>query len=166
MASLDRVTRCYGERLLQAARRYCRNEEEARDAVQEATLAAWRHGEGFRGDGRVERWLVRLVATACSRMRRGLKNDRRLHVSFEDMVADEPSPEILSARSELAAVLGDALLDLPARDRAILLLSDGEGWKAPEIARALGTSSGAVRTRLSRAHRRLRERLTPELRVP
>ena len=159
--ALDRMTRCYGDRLLSAARRHCESEHQAADAVQDAMLGAWRYGKGFRGEGRVDRWLVRLVATACTRMRRGLKNDRRRHVSDVDLVNDDASPEVLAARSQLAEVLGEAINELPTRDRAILILSDAQGYKAPEIAEKLGMTAGAVRTRLSRTHALLRERLEP-----
>ena len=159
--TLDRVTRCYGDQLLIFARRRCRNEADAADAVQDATIGAWRYGPGFRGEGRVDRWLVRLVATACNRLRRGLKNDPALHVSDTELRDDDASPEMLANRAELASTLGQALVDLPARDRAILILADGQGHTAPEIAQALAMTPGAVRTRLSRVHARLRETLAP-----
>jgi len=114
---LDRVTRCYGTRLMSAARRYCRTEEEARDAVQDAAMGAWKYGEGFRGEGKVDRWLVRLVASACSRMRRGMKNDPKLHVSETELMAADEDPERLARRAELAEALAEALLELDARDR-------------------------------------------------
>ncbi len=159
---LDRVTRCYGDRLLAAARRTCRGkEEDARDAMQEATLAAWRYGPGFRGEGRVDRWLVRLVATACHRMHRGRKNAAHLHRSDVELASEDPDPEVLAARAELAETLGEVLLDLPARDRGILILADAQGLTGPEIAAALEMTPGAVRTRLSRTHAKLRARLEP-----
>lgn len=157
---LDRVTRCYGDQLLAAARRTCRREEDAQDAVQDAALGAWRYGPGYRGEGRVDRWLVRLVATACNRMRRGMKNDSARHTSEVELADDDASPEVLAARAELAAVLGVALSELPPRDRGILILADAQGWTGPEIAAALDMTPGAVRTRLSRTHRALRERLS------
>ena len=157
---LDRVTRCYGDQLLAAARRTCRREEDAQDAVQDAALGAWRYGPGYRGEGRVDRWLVRLVATACNRIRRGIKNDSARHTSEVDLADDDASPEVLAARAELAAVLGVALSELPARDRGILILADAQGWTGPEIAAALDMTPGAVRTRLSRTQRALRERLS------
>jgi RNA polymerase sigma-70 factor (ECF subfamily) len=160
LEGLDRATRCYGDRLLSAAQHYCRDETEADDAVQDALLGAWRYGAGFRGEGRIDRWLVRLVASACSRMRRGLKNDRRIHIP-EARLLDEDTPELLTARSELAKTLAEALLELSATDRAIVILADGQGFKGPEIAKKLGMTPGAVRSRLSRAHARLRERLAP-----
>lgn len=158
---LDRLTRCYGDQLLAAARRTCRSEEDAHDAVQDATLGAWRYGPGYRGEGRVDRWLVRLVATACNRLRRGLKNAPHLHEDDVDLASDDASPEVLAARAELAATLGEVLQDLAPRDRGILILADAQGWTGPEIARALDMTPGAVRTRLSRTHAALRARLDP-----
>lgn len=157
---LDRVTRCFGDRLLSEARRRCRHDGEADDAVQDTVLNAWRYGPGFRDEGQVDRWLVRLVATACNRMRRGLKRDASRHVSDDDLTADDQNPELLASRSRLAETLGSALQELAPRDRAIVLLADGQGWTAPEIAESLSMTPGSVRTRLSRAHARLRQALT------
>jgi RNA polymerase sigma-70 factor (ECF subfamily) len=158
IAVLDRVTRCFGDRLLQQARRRCRTDQEADDAVQDAALAAWRYGPGFRGEGSVDGWLIRLVATACSRMRRGLKNAAWGPIS-EETLAGGDDPEVLAARAELAGRLWEALNQLSPQDRAIVLLADGQGMTGPEIAAALSLTPGAVRSRLSRAHRRLRDAL-------
>ena len=146
VAVLDRVTRCFGDRLLAQARRRCRSDQEADDAVQDAALAAWRYGPGFRGEGSVDGWLVRLVATACSRMRRGLKNAEWRPVSDEDLRASE-DPEALAGRSELAGALGEALNALSPQDRAIVLLADGQGWTGVEIADSLSMTPGSVRSR-------------------
>lgn len=159
---LDRVTRCYGDRLMAAAKRHCRSPEEADDAVQDAALAAWRYGPGFRGEGRVDRWLVRLVATACNRLRRGAKRDPSRHVTDEALISDDATPEMLAARGRLAEALGRALQDLEPRDRTIILLADGQGLTAPEIGEALSMTPGSVRTRLSRMHGRLRKALSLE----
>jgi len=159
---LDRVTRCFGERLAIEGRRRCRSVEDADDAVQDATLAAWRYGPGFRAQGRVDAWLVRLVATACNRMRRGMKRDPSLHLTDQDLAADDDSPETLAARNRLAVTLGVALQAIDPRDRAIVLLADAQGMTGPEIAAALDMTAGAVRSRLSRAHRRLRDALASE----
>ena len=64
--------------------------------------------------------------------------------------------------SDLAGAL-EAALELLPEERAgsIFLLSDGEGWQAPELAESLDMTPGALRTRLSRARKRLREELEP-----
>lgn len=164
---LDELTRCYGQRLIAVGRRYCA--ERAEDAVQDAMLSAGRSLQSFRGEGSIEGWLVRLVTNACHRMRRGQKNDTTRHRTFEELPESEvfsldaqgQSPERLTLQSQWAEALGEALLDLDPLDRMILLLSDAEDWRGPEIAASVGLSHDAVRARLSRIRRRLRTRLEP-----
>jgi len=157
--AIDRLASCYGERLRAAARRRCRNTDDADDAVQDALLTAWHARDSYRGDGRLDGWMVRLVATACNRMRRGRKNDPALHVVDHQLSSDDPSPERASFREELAGALEKALSELGDEDRVLLLLADAHGWKGPELAKKLGLKHGAVRTRLSRARARVREHL-------
>ncbi len=159
--AIDRITRCYGQRLLAAGNRYCRTQAESEDAVQETLLHATLHLGDFRAEGSLEGWLVRIVASACRRQSRGRKNDAALHESDEELQSHVPSPFDLSCRGELAQALQTALLELGPTDRLIVLLTEVEGWRAPEVAAELGLSSGAVRTRLARLRARLRRALTP-----
>ena len=163
MEALDRMSRCFGDRLLAVGRRYCGDQDRALDAVQDTMVAAGASMEKFRGDGSVEGWLVRMVVNFCHRQRRGRKNDPSWHVEAVDdaLAAKSDSPEDQAARGELMMLIGDALQQLEPRDRTLLLLSDAQGWKSPEIAEALEMTPAAVRTRLSRARRRLREHLEP-----
>lgn len=162
-ASLDALTRCQGERLLAVGRRVCRNDEDARDAVQDALISAQTHLDAYRGDGPVEGWVVQMVARACHRMRRGRKNDPRLHAVGVDVPDDEASPEILAGRALIASTLGEVLLEVDPLDRAILLLAEVEGSTGPEIAAQTGLSAVAVRARLSRTRKRVRSLLEARL---
>ena len=167
LAAMEHITRCYGARLLAAGRRYCQNEQAARDAVQDAILTAGMKLADFRGDGSVEGWLVHMVANFCRRMQRGRKNDPLLHIRLDDAgVAETADPAAISpedqvARGQLLNLLGDALLQLAPQDRAFVLLSDAEGWTSEEIAQRFDMTAAAVRTRLSRARHRLRDHLGP-----
>ncbi len=156
---LDRATRCFGRRLLAIGKRHCQNESDAEDAVQDALASAGAHLRDWRGDGKIESWLGRIVVNACRRMRRGRKNEPGTHLRDVELIGAEPHPELHMARSELAETLSQALLMLGPTDRAIVILSDVEGWKGPEIAERLEMSHGSVRTRLSRARARLRDQL-------
>jgi RNA polymerase sigma-70 factor (ECF subfamily) len=151
MEALDRITRCFGERLLGVGRRYCRSEEEAQDAVQDAMVSAGEHLRDFRGEGTVEGWLVRMVANACHRMRRGRKNDPTLHDALEF--------------GQMSEILGQVLDELPALDRVIVMLAEAEDWTGPEIADKLGMTPGAVRTRLSRARTRVRSAMQERMKT-
>lgn len=133
--------------------------------MQEALIQAGNHLRDYRGEGAPDRWVVRMVARACSRMRRGHRNDPARHVPLLDataIAAGAPDPEAAVARAELSARLGAALLELAPEDRAVLLLAEGDGWSGPQIAAELGMSAEAVRARLARARRRLRTRFMAE----
>ncbi len=165
MAALDRLTRCHGDRLLAVGRRYCRSEADAQDAVQDALLAAGRNLEGYRGDGPVEGWVVRMVANACHRMRRGRKNNPGLHDVEAVLSTGDASPEESAMTGQLAEALGEALQTLEPTNRTIVLLAEAEGWTGPEIGRELGLSAGAVRVRLTRSRARLRQLMQVRLEV-
>lgn len=156
--ALDRITRCYSERLIQAGRRHCRTSAEAEDAVQDALLVAAEQLQSLRDDQSLEGWLVRVVASACRRISRGQKNDAALHESDGELVGSA-DPEEDAARRELAATLDRALLALSPKDRSILLLAELEDFSAAEIGRELEMTDGAVRTRLSRLRGNLIETL-------
>jgi len=153
--ALEAITRCYGERLVDIGRRACRDDSLGEDAAQEALAAAVERLGDWRGEGSLEAWLGRMVTNACWRMRRGRKNDPALH-DHDAVVPDEDTPEAAAARAELAGILSEGLLALSPTDRALLLLSDVEGWKGPELAARLDISPAAARKRLSRARGRLR----------
>ncbi len=160
--ALDRMTRCYGARLIAVGRRQCSDADQARDAVQDALVAAAEHLTDFRGDGSLEGWLSTMVTRACRRMQRGRKNDPALHAELSPQtVGQAPLPDELAAQARLAGALDTALLTLPPDDRAMVLLADVDGWRATEIAEAMAMTDGQVRTRLSRARRRLRDELAP-----
>lgn len=152
--ALDRLTRCYGDRLLRTGQRYCRTKAEAEDAVQDTWAWATEHLDDFRGEGSLEGWLVRIVATACRRQARGSKNAP--HENDIELVSAGPSPLDASSAREIGENLQAALLALSEDDRAIVLLAEVEDWTAGEIAAELGLTEGAVRARLSRARARLR----------
>lgn len=159
VAALDRMTRCFGDRLYEVGKRTCRCAADADDAVQDAMLSAGLHLRDYRGDGSLEGWLVRMVANACARMRRGGKNAPHDEVD-PALPAAEDTPEMEAARGEVMHRIGEVLLELQPRDRAIVVLADAEDWTAPEIAERLGMTAEAVRARLSRAHKALRVKLS------
>lgn len=155
-SALDDITRCYRERLLAAGKRHCRTSSEAEDAVQDALLFAATEPGAFRGEGSLEGYLTRVVARACRRLSRGLKNAAATHDADIELEAGEASPESRASEHELGTALDELLLSLDATDRAVLLLAELEDYTANEIGAELGFSAGAVRTRLTRLRQRLR----------
>lgn len=153
--------RCFGDRLTSVANRYCRTTVDAEDAVQDALVNAALNLEQWRGEGRIESWLTTLVVNACARMRRGRKNNPLLHTT-DVALPGGSDPEDTAAQEELSRFLQDGLLGLSPTARTIVLLSDVEGWKAPELAAHLGMTPGAVRSQLARARAALRQHVAAE----
>ena len=162
---------CYHDDLTGFLRQRCSDDTDAEDALQDAFVAAARYLDGFRGDAAIRTWLYRLASSACTRLRRGAKGDRRRHDSLDDAgpLASGGTGGALSPESGKAAVesmlearlapLREALDALGNKDRAVLLLREAEGLSTRETAEALGLTETAVKTRLSRARRAVRDAL-------
>jgi len=156
---LDR-TRAYVRSI---AMKYVRNEHDADDVTQDAMLLAHRYRDAFRGDSRYSTWLYRVTATAALMF---LRKQRRLSreipasgtggidedgTAWIDRVAspNDLRAEVI-ARADLS-IVADAVAKLGAKYPAVFWKRYGEGRTETEIARELGVSVAAVKTRAFRA---------------
>jgi RNA polymerase sigma-70 factor (ECF subfamily) len=172
----EELVRAHGGRMLAVARRFLRSEEDARDAVQDAFLSAFRGVERFEGNARLSTWLHRIVVNAALMKLRTRRRkpeqpiDELLPAYVEDGHMAAPASPWRSdeldpvERRQLGAVLIDAIESLPDSYRNVLLLRDIEDLDTDETAKAMGISPGAVKTRLHRARQALRGLLEPHLR--
>ena len=159
-------------RLLVAARRILRSDEEARDAVQDAFLQAFRGLGGFQGDARLSTWLQRIAMNAClmrlrSRRRRPeIAIDELLPRFLEDGHRADPgtgwTPSALSRleSEQTRAFVREQIDRLPEDYRNVLLLRDIQDLDTDETATILGITPGAAKVRLHRARQALRSLLT------
>lgn len=172
----EELVRTYGGRLLAVARRFLPVEEDARDAVQDAFLAAFRSIDRFEGNAQLSTWLHRIVVNASLMKLRTRR--RKPEQSIEDLLPgyledghfERPaSPwrtEDLDPveQRELRELVLRSIHSLPEGHRNVLLLRDIEDLDTEETAEVLQISPGAVKTRLHRARQALRELLEPHLR--
>ncbi|MDQ3106393.1 MAG: RNA polymerase sigma factor [Actinomycetota bacterium] len=146
------------------ALRLTHNEEDARDVVQEAYLRAYKGLKKYRGDAQFTTWLYRITAN-CAATHLGKGNKHR-HEDLDDQeqLFDE-RPEADPAVAADATILRDrvnaALVHLPPRLRAVVVLRDVYDLPHDEIAQELGITEAAAKVRLHRARKQLRERLFP-----
>ena len=138
--------------------------EDACDVVQESYLRAYRGLKRFRGDAQFSTWLYRITSN-CASTQLG-RRARHRHDELDDEVAlDELRPDANPEASLDSAVLRSslqaALLSLPPRLRAVVVLRDVYDLPHESIASELGISVSAAKVRLHRARRRLREQLYP-----
>lgn len=172
----ERLVRAYSGRLLAVARRFLANEEDARDALQEAFLSAFRAIGAFQEDARISTWLHRIVVNAALMKLRARRRkpeeliDDLLPTFQEDGHRENPGPawketsETMLQRQETRALVRGCIDRLPESYRVVLLLRDIEELDTEETARLLDISPNAVKIRLHRARQALRTLLDPHFR--
>lgn len=175
-AAFADLVRGHGGRMLAVARRLLRDEEEARDAVQEAFVAAFRGLARFEGHALLGTWLHRIVVNAAlMRLRRRKARPEEpieplLPAFLEDGHAAEPAApwaeraDELLARREVRHLVRQAIDRLPETYRTVLMLRDIEELDTAEAALLLGVTANAVKIRLHRARQALRAQLDAHLR--
>lgn len=159
----------YQARIYRFGLRLCGDPSDAEDVVQETMLAMAKALPSFRGEASLSTWLYSIARSHCVRRRR--KKPPVTELSALDADAPEvedpaPNAERLAEDRELEAVLQAAIARLPAPDREVLVLRDVEGLTAPEVAKVVGLSVDAVKSRLHRARLKVRARLAPLLEAP
>lgn len=139
----------YSSRLFDFCVSMLRDRESAADCVQDTFCTAAARLSSLRDLGKLRPWLY---AIARNEALRRIRERRREQASDElpETASDEPGPEALAARTELAALIAQAAAGLSDRDREILDLAYRHGLDGPEIAEALGTSAATTRTLLHR----------------
>ena len=123
------------------------------DAIQDAMLRAWHRRDTLRDARYFNTWLIRILINACHDIRR-----RR----GRDLLTDAP-PERPGNDDPRLAALRDALNALDDKQRLCVLLHYIEGYEVREVARMLGIGESAVKLRLLRGRKRLKELLSEEV---
>lgn len=145
---------------------------EAQDAMQDTLLSAFKHIGSFQGRSKFSTWLVSIARNAALQRLRGRRNTESLDQNdTEDDRAFRPrqiaawqeNPEQSHSRTEIRQLVEKGLLQLPAKYRVIVMLRDIEQLSTDDVARQLGLSVPAVKTRLLRGRLMLREWLSPHL---
>jgi len=139
------------------ARYLTRNEADAQDIVQDASLRALKYFDGFRGttasDGRA--WFLTIVRNAVYTWRQRQGSDGRVTEFNEELHSDDVT------RDPAATVDLRAALDaLPLEFREVIVLRELQGLSYKEISDVTGVPVGTVMSRLSRARKRLQEALS------
>jgi RNA polymerase sigma-70 factor (ECF subfamily) len=170
-AAYHELVRLYGGRLLAVARRLMRNEEDARDCLQDAFLSAFRSIDRFEAKSQLGTWLHRIVVNACLMKLRSRKRKPEELVDPQTSEFDDygfrigpcemgrTSTDDLFEQKEVREQVRSAINDLPDNYRIVLVLRDIEELDTAETAEMLGMTPGAVKVRLHRARLALREQI-------
>lgn len=164
--ALDELLRRHRPRLQAICQRMCRDTEEAAEVLQDTLLGIAANIQRFRGDSSLLTWAYTIARTHRARRRRGRSLEAKtshLRVDFgarvERLADREHTPFERVVDDELRSALLGAMRSLSSVDCEILVRRDLEGFSADEVARALGLTVPAVKTRLHRARVATRERM-------
>ena len=140
--------------LLRFACRLTNDRAAAEDLVQETLLQAWRNFHQFEPESNIRAWLFRILVN------RFYGQGRKTRLA-PVMVPLSPGIRSRAASTDETLEVLEALGQLPSEQRAVLLLGVVEGFTCNEVAKILSVPIGTVMSRLSRARRALREKLSP-----
>ncbi len=159
--------------------RMTQNPDDVDDIVQELFVRAWKGLPRFRGDAQFSTWLYRIAVNTTIKYRSKRANDNAQSIALEDMVGgvDALSSESNVPGSDKTGANGDpflaaqkreqeetvrrAVLALPEKQRAVVVLHYFEGHSCEEISKMVGCSVGTVWSRLHYACKRLKNILGP-----
>jgi RNA polymerase sigma-70 factor, ECF subfamily len=167
--AFDALIRPRLDQLFRMAVAITRNESDARDAVQEASVSAWRQLPRLRGPQQFDAWLAQILVNACRGL---LRSRRRVHVreiAVDDMAASSAWEASVAtagpadATSEVEAIRR-AFDRLDPTVRSLLVLHYVEERPLTEIGRILGAPVGTIKWRLSKARGALDRALEVEQR--
>jgi RNA polymerase sigma-70 factor (ECF subfamily) len=145
--------------------------EEAHDAVQDTFLKVFSHIGDFQRRSKFSTWLMSITSNiALQRLRNRKRLEHFREIGDESELRSfvvrtwEADPEQLYSQAQRRKLVENGLLKLPRKYRVVLVLRDMEQLSTEEAATALGLSVSALKARLFRARRMLRETLLPHLR--
>ena len=150
----------YDRAVYHLAYRTLRDQEEARDAAQEAFFKAYRSLRTFKPAAKFSTWLFAITYHACCD-----RLSRRKRYSNEELPerADTAAgPESEAIANDEAKRLRTAIASLPEKYRTVITLYHLQGRQYEEIAQVLGVPMGTVKTHLFRAKEQLRRILNDQ----
>ena len=141
-------------------------EDDARDAAQEAFIAAYRNLANFRGDARVSSWLHRIAVNQCLTMKRRQKTRAEDFLNDDDEAEERAfiapltaSPGSTAEQLERMHLVRQAVGALPSDLRQVVVMKEFEEMTFQEISETLELPLSTVKSRLYTALKQLKMRL-------
>lgn len=150
MTGIDDITRTvheYGDMLYRICILSLKNFADAEDVVQDTFITYMMKSPDFSSEAHKKNWLITVSVNKCKDMLR-----RRCRQADQS----EQIIESIAVEEDCSGVL-DALLELPEKFRLVMSLHYVEGYKVEEISRIIGRSTSAVKMRLQKGRKLLKD---------
>jgi RNA polymerase sigma-70 factor (ECF subfamily) len=152
------IVQRYQRQVYHVCYRFTGNHADAADLAQDVFVRAYRGLRGFRGASSIHTWLYRIAVNVC--LNHGApRTPRPTPLAGRDVAAEMEMPDSALERGERAAQVRAAILRLPPKQRATLILRVYHDLPHQEIAGILGSSVGAVKANFFYALTNLRKML-------
>ena len=152
------------KRMFAVAMRMFGSKEDAEDCLQDAMLRIYRSIKTFKFESSFATWVYRVTMNTCLDELRRRKN--RASTSLDSLLDSgwaptdgHDTPEQHAVRSEARRSISAFIQELPEDMRAAVVLRDIQGLSYDDIAVALNTNVGTVKSRISRGREKLREKI-------
>ena len=148
----------YANKMMAVCMRYCKNQEDAKDLLQDGYYKVFTSIKSFKGNSKIDTWMTRIfinIALNKQRLGRNKYNHYEFDTNFEkaEMSEEVPNEEID------AKIVINALNELPDIYKVVLNLYAIDGLSHKDIAKQLGISEGSSKSRLSRGRSFLNAKL-------
>ena len=138
----------YGNMLFRICLVMLGNERDAEDVVQDTMLKLLQKAPAFESPEHQKAWLIRTASNRCKDIKR---------FQFRHPQIDMTELQEYTANPEDSGIL-EALMGIPEKFRIVLILYHVEGYHTYEIGKMLGKSASAIKMRLQKGHKLLKEK--------
>lgn len=140
------------QRLYLIALSFTKSTDDAEDIIQNVFLKFWKYPKAFENEEHTDKWLT---AVCVNESKNYIKSFFRNHLNIDDTEIVSPESFDTSQQRDLF----NAVMELPKKERTVVHLFYYEDLPVKDIAAMLKIKESAVKTRLSRARNKLKERL-------
>jgi RNA polymerase sigma-70 factor (ECF subfamily) len=169
MKAFEELVYRYDRHVLNIAKSFKNNDDDAKDIYQEVFLRVFRGLKNFQFKSEFSTWLFRITTNVCityqtrkkdhDSIDREIGNDENESVTIGEILSDYKSSDELAVNSDTSSHIQRALTELPAKQRMVFTLKHYEEYKIREIANIMQCTEGAVKKYLYTATHKLRSML-------
>lgn len=159
VAAFEQLIRQQERPVLRLAWRLTGSLPDAQDIAQEAFLKFHERLGQFQDQSQLSAWFYRVTVNLCWDLARKKKSSRLVVVvdNFNHYPSSTPNPEESTRDRQYQELVNSALLQLPERERAAIVLREMEGLSTAEVASVLGSAEATVRVQICTARVKLRK---------
>ena len=163
-AALDELIALIQPQLQRLSMKICGHTQDAEDVMQDSLLAVARGIQGFRADSSLSTWMYTIARRFCIRRRAKKAGEPSQFVPLEHLPSMPQGftfiePDRAAQLQQQWVLLQEALVQLDIKYREVFVLRQIEGLSAAQVSEVLGISQDAVKSRLHRARKHVREAL-------